>query len=59
MISRQQVRFPIIAYLWQPLGHDRVKLILNPIKFKQLYHRWLLEMCWHQSDLHKMDKCEK
>jgi hypothetical protein len=39
-----KVRFPLSAFLHQPIGHPIVKLILNPIKFKKLYWIWMLEM---------------
>jgi hypothetical protein len=40
-----KVRFPWVAFLSQPIGHPIVKLIVNPVKFKKMYHIWLLEMC--------------
>lgn len=47
----QKVRFPWVAFLSQPIGHPTVKLILNPAKFKKLYHVWLLEMCWMRENI--------
>jgi hypothetical protein len=41
-----KVRFPWVAFLSQPIGHPTATLIINPVKFKRLYHIWLLEHCW-------------
>jgi hypothetical protein len=43
-----KVRFPWVAFLSQPIAHPTATLILNPFKFKNLYHRWMLEMCFLQ-----------
>jgi hypothetical protein len=54
-----KVRFPWVAYLYQPLTHPnpKVNLILNPIKFKKLYRIWLLELCLTREVATK--KCNK
>jgi hypothetical protein len=44
-----KIRFPWIAFLWQPIGHPMAILILNPIKFKKLYMIWMLENCLYQN----------
>lgn len=41
-----KVRFPWVAFLCQPISHPTATLIINPVKFKKLYHVWLLEICW-------------
>jgi hypothetical protein len=45
LTRKLRVPFPWVAYISQPLDRPDVKLILNPIKFQSLYHRWLLENC--------------
>ena len=42
-----RVRFPWVAFISQPIGHHnpKIKLIINPVKFKRLYQIWLLENC--------------
>ena len=40
-----KVSFPWVAFISQPIGHARVKLIINPVEFRKLYHIWLLEKC--------------
>jgi hypothetical protein len=44
-LNTAKVKFPLMAYLHQPIGHPVIKLILNLIKFKKLYHVWLLKIC--------------
>ena len=41
-----KVKFPWVAFISQPIGHPTATLIINPVKFKKLYHIWLLENCW-------------
>jgi hypothetical protein len=43
-----KIRFPWVAFLWQPIGHPTATLILNPFKFKKLYTVWMLENCLRQ-----------
>ena len=50
-----KVRFPWIAFLWQPIGHPTATLIINPIRFKKLYRVWLLENCLEQQSA---SRCE-
>ena len=42
-----RVRFPFVAFISQPIEHPdpKIKLIINPVKFKKLYQIWLLENC--------------
>jgi hypothetical protein len=52
-----KVGFPWVAFLSQPIGHPIAKLIINPVKFKKLYHIWLLEMCWgYESEVRDYSK---
>jgi hypothetical protein len=44
-----KVPFPWSAFLSQPVFHRKLKLILNPTKFQQIYHLRLLESCLRQS----------
>jgi hypothetical protein len=48
------VKFPLSAFLSQPVFDAEQKLILNPRKFQQQYHLRLLESCFRrQSPLAK------
>lgn len=52
-----KVKFPWVAFISQPLGHPTATLIINPVKFKKLYHIWLLENCWkHESEVKSVSK---
>jgi hypothetical protein len=41
-----KVSFPWVAFLSQPIAHPTATLIVNPARFKKLYHIWLLENCF-------------
>jgi hypothetical protein len=40
-----KLNFPIWAFLNQPLFNPNFRVILNPNRFRQLYHLQLLERC--------------
>jgi hypothetical protein len=52
-----KVKFPWVAFISQPIGHPTATLIINPVKFKKLYHVWLLENCWkYESEVKSVSK---
>jgi len=52
-----KVKFPWVAFISQPIGHSTATLIINPAKFKKLYHIWLLENCWkYESEVKSVSK---
>ena len=52
-----KVKFPWVAFISQPIAHPTATLIINPVKFKKLYHIWLLENCWkYESEVKSVSK---
>jgi hypothetical protein len=52
-----KVKFPWVAFISQPIDHPTATLIINPVKFKKLYHIWLLENCWkYKSEIKSVSK---
>jgi hypothetical protein len=40
-----KLKFPVWAFLNQPLFHPKFKVVLNPLRFQQLYQMQFLERC--------------